>query len=195
MMSAKDLRLNYIKNMIQNLCYIKSKGLEHFFYARIYDIRNDELKKMKRLFLWIIFANLVRILLTTMIQIVNFAWILAFNYRIGIDSISILIKILNIIENANNGLNTSLRNIFEIKVYIERLNEFLNSEELDFDYIKRFDSAGGLDSCIIIEHEQACQHSLVVRDASFYWRKKDDGEDILTNKVQDSSDEDDEIHS
>ena len=73
-----------------------------------------------------------------------------------------------------------VQDIFEIRVYIQRLNDFLNSEEIDFDFMKKFDSAGGLD--IIKEDKQACQHSLIIRDASFYWGKKDDGENSLTDK-------------
>ena len=88
-MSVKDSRLHIIKNMIHNLCYIKSKGLENFFHAKIYDIRNDELRFMGKLYMWILIAVFTRVLLTSAIWIITLFWILVFNYKVGMDAISI----------------------------------------------------------------------------------------------------------
>lgn len=142
-MEAKDNRLNLLKNLITNVTYIKIRALENYWQARVFLLRSVEISYMMKYNLMICILIGVRLFTTTAIWMVSLGGILIFSEACTASSIAVVVKMLSKLEDANKKLTQVTRIYYEMLVYIDRLNQFFNCDEMDLDYIKSIEDYNG----------------------------------------------------
>lgn len=170
MMLFKDKRVNLLKNTITNIRFIKLRGLENFFHAKVFKKRNYEINNLIKQ-AWFTAAWIFSLwTFPSLGYIVLLLWILYLKPDMDISEIGPVVRFMMFLELACKILPYCLSYLVELQVSIRRLNEFLNSDSIDTKYIKPI--------------EDNCDTDLEIKNGNFTWnlKEEEDEEDEATTK-------------
>lgn len=177
-LKAKDERMTFFRNVIENIEFVKIKALENFYIKEIFDVRNEELKHLK-------YNSFVQGASTTL-ALFSFmmATVIMMVYYVYFDSPVLAFAIFAAIKESLNNIQRSFTLFFIIfnyfvgfSVSVNRIDDFLNGEEIDSSYIEDGESG---DSDYAIE----------VTNGNFTWKSVEEKErndnsfgDLLDSRI------------
>lgn len=169
-MIAKDKRTQLLKNVINNVKYIKTRVWENFYHSKIYISRNIELKAMSM-------SNIVFTLIVTLAWInptisylSTFISMLYFDYHFETAKILAYMRIFTSILRGMGNIPNVVQFFIELHVSLKRLNTYFDSQEINSSYLIRADDTD--------QNPFAIEMDL----GNFYWNKMD--EDIMKRRRQ-----------
>jgi ABC-type multidrug transport system fused ATPase/permease subunit len=137
LMAAKDKRIALLKNVIQNISYIKMRAWENFYAARIFRLRNKEIQKLlqdARIISLMIFVNWFIRSLSLAAVLLYKSFVNTSNF--GYNEISAFLRIFDLIRTVLLNLPWSCAYLVDLNVSIVRISGFLSSKNLDKTWIK-----------------------------------------------------------
>ena len=157
---AQDKRVSLWKSIFTTIRYFKIKAWETYAFERINRYRAIEIKY---LFYCVIMFALFVLVTTTVPPICVYVFLEIYfkaGYVLEVAKIAIFIKIISDIVDISMSLPSSFQYITDMAVGIKRLNNLLNTEEVDIDTIKN----------IYPPSEEALAVEMI--NAHFFWKKK-----------------------
>ena len=137
LLEAIDGRLEFFKNVVRNLKYIKMRALENFYYFRIYRMREAEIYYYKVIGIVLGFISFTSWLVPSLPEISIFLHQAYF--KIGVYKFSVLsafIKLCHSLFDIMLILPYSINNLFDILISAKRIQVFLVAEEMDLSWIE-----------------------------------------------------------
>lgn len=161
-MIAKDKRTQLLKNVINNVKYIKTRVWENFYHSKIYISRNLELKAMsKSNFVFVIIVTLAWVN-PTISYLSTFVSMLYFGFTFNPAKILAFMRIFTSILKGMGNIPNVIQFFIELNVSLKRLNTYLDAAEVNSSYCEKMPSTG--DEVFAIEMEIG----------NFYWNKMDE---------------------
>lgn len=137
LLEAKDVRLDFFKNVIKNLKYIKMRAWENFYYYRIYELREKELYMFKLIVVamgFIFYFNWLGPSIPIFLVILSQAYFGENLYTFA--TFSAFLKVCYSLNEVMLTLPWSISTLFDIYISGKRVEEFLNAEEIDQSWIQ-----------------------------------------------------------
>lgn len=132
---AKDKRTQLLKNIINNVKYIKTRVWENFYHSKIYQAREAELGAIdKSNFIFVVIVILAWFN-PTISYLSTFASMLVFNYAFTPAIILAYVRIFSTILKGMGYIPVVVQFFIELKVSLDRINTYLDTDELDFSWI------------------------------------------------------------
>lgn len=135
-MEAKDHRVALLKNVIQNISYIKMRAWECFYSSRVYRLRDYEIKKLLQ------DAQIIglMIFINWFIRSLSLAAVLLYKTfinsdKFGFNEISAFLRIFDLIRTVLLNLPWSISFLIDLQVSINRISEFMSAANLDKKWI------------------------------------------------------------
>lgn len=181
---AKDKRTRLLKNVVNNIKYIKTRVWENFYHSKIYFSREKELTAIdKSNFIFVIIVGLAWLNPTTS-YLSTFASMLLFGYDFDIATILAYVQLFGQILKGMGYIPTVVQFFIELGVSLNRINVYLDTTELNSSWINGEGAKTRLD--IIAEegteefdnHQQ--QFAIEMDLGNFYWNKMD--EKLMKNR-------------
>lgn len=159
LLEAKDTRVSFLKGIINNLLFIKSRGWENFYYYKITSLRLAELRFLK------IWASLsvIRTFLCWNGPLFSFCLFLYYYIQSGdleVETMTPLLNIFFMIVVACVTIPQSGQTVLDLKVSLKRLQRFLLLKELNYESLK----------APLQDHERA-NVGIAVENGNFSWRR------------------------
>lgn len=161
-LTLKDQRLEYLKNVIKNIKYIKMRTWEFLYHNKLSEMRYKEVKLLK----WLGFTMGLFYFFDWMTPTLAIYSLFYFQYyikksrydfsdmtaylKLGYDSVGIILQI-----------PFTLNEIQDLMLSVRRIESFLKSEEINQAWIT--------------EENQDPELAVDIKDADFYWAKEVDG--------------------
>lgn len=160
---AKDKKLQLLKNVLKNVKYVKLKVWEKYYHVKLYIRREAELSAINKsngVFCIVFFLNWIN---PTTALIVSVLTMVYFKDTSSFEPAKILafMKIVTTILRGMGNIPVCIQFFMELKVSLNRLNTFLDADELTTDFVERIDSP---QDPLAIELEYG----------NFYWNKADE---------------------
>lgn len=157
LLDAKDKRIEFIKNIVSRIQYIKMRAWENFYHYRLYYAREIEMSYFKQIvalmsiivFLtW--FAPTIGIIGMTIYQAYIATEIFSYDnisavLKMSYDSIDIIFEI-----------PICINSLITWNVSLNRIQSFLNQENIDLSWISKSNLSNQ-------------EHLLVLKNGNFYW--------------------------
>lgn len=161
-MIAKDKRTQLLKNVINNVKYIKTRCWENFYHAKLFVNRNIELSAMAK-------SNFVFVAIVTMgwftpslSYVSTFFSMCYFKAPLEIAKILAFVRIFASILKGVGNIPTVIQFFIELKVSLKRLNVYFDAAEINASYVERVaNNKGGV-------------FALELDLGNFYWNKMDE---------------------
>jgi len=136
-MEATDNRLQVIKNVFDNIRFIKQNAMENI-YAKIV---SDQRSKESGFMLINCLIGITMDLLTSVLDPASVVVFMLFYFKSGeeldIANATILLRICYILHDAFHWVPACITDFADLKIGIKRLSKFLRSEEID---LKNFET-------------------------------------------------------
>jgi ABC-type multidrug transport system fused ATPase/permease subunit len=133
---AKDKRTRLLKNIINNVKYIKTRVWENFYHSKLYQARQAELKAIEKSnFIFVVIVGLAWINPTTS-YLSTFVSILFFGHEFKPATILAYLRIFASILKGMGYIPTVLQFFIELGVSLDRINIYLDTQELNNEWIK-----------------------------------------------------------
>ncbi|KAG0318908.1 hypothetical protein BG000_004022, partial [Podila horticola] len=173
-MSTKDERMDILNEMLSAIRIVKFFGWESKFQEKITTARNKELEHTRASYRRIVLANLVWVVMPVLnIVVVLLAYTKLFGHDISASKIFTTIALYNIMRSAVNGLPWTIKSTMQAVVSLDRINKYLQEEELAKDtVVTRLDGKA-----------HASHPVIGFQDASFVWPNKEN-EKIAVKPVE-----------
>lgn len=130
-MEAKDNTMKILKNCLKNLKYIKMMVWENYYYQKISQRRNVELKCLRKGYMFF----LIWVLISWNIPLISMITMLVVLFGNGgvldVASFNAFLKIFMMLGMGMFGIPYAIQTMIDISISIGRINKFLASEELD----------------------------------------------------------------
>jgi len=152
-MKAKDERVSFMKNILNNIKFIKTRAWENLYHFRLYQKRNKELAGIR---IWgfvvafEVFLNWVNP--TIAISAIFIYKIYLSDTPIDISDFSGFLKVFSDLRNVLIALPWYISKIIEIYVSVGRIKEFVWSPELESYMNEKPEIACVGDSSIVVEN-------------------------------------------
>lgn len=124
MMEFKDKRINLLKNTISNVRFIKLRGLENFFHAKVFQRRNFEINNLISQAHLSCFMTLTNWVFNSLAYAVVILWLLEFSPNLDISYVGPIVRLLMSVEVAAKMLPFLVSYFIDLQVSLIRLNEF-----------------------------------------------------------------------
>lgn len=162
-MIAKDKKMQLLNNVLKNVKYIKLKVWELYYHAKLYLRRENELinqKKSNFVFSIVFFLNWIN---PTTAIVVSILSMLVFNSAEAFTAARLLafMKVLTTILRGMGNIPVCIQFFIEVRVSMDRLNSFLDAEEIKTEFIEKNPNADGT-------------FALEMEFGNFYWVKTDE---------------------
>jgi ABC-type multidrug transport system fused ATPase/permease subunit len=183
LMEAKDHRIALLKNVIQNVSYIKMRAWECFYSSRIYRLRDYEIKKL----LLNSYIIAIMIFVNWFIRSLSLAAVLLYKSFInssnfGFNEISAFLRIFDLIRTVLLQLPWSVAYLIDLNVSIVRISEFLSAKDLDKTWIQQAE-IGHLDNTLMSAITQGQEtseghadynpdYAVILENGYFEWVKR-----------------------
>lgn len=157
LLERKDARMNFLKNVIKNISYVKMRAYEIFFQYKICNLRNLEVQFLRKklvISMFINFFNWITPNLSVLAVLVSYMLFNIKNFSYG--GISAFLRIFALFQKSVVGLPSFMNATFDLLISLSRIDEFLRAEEANYEHIKLLEG---------IERENA----LEIIDGDFYW--------------------------
>jgi ABC-type multidrug transport system fused ATPase/permease subunit len=167
---AKDKRTQLLKNIINNVKYIKTRVWENFYHSKIYQSREAELAAIdKSNFVFVVIVALAWYN-PTISYLSTYASMLIFNLKFDVAIILAYVRIFSTILKGMGYIPTVVQFFIELKVSLDRINTYLDTDELDFSWIVQTKS-----NPETFPREKDNQPFAIEMDlGNFYWNKMDE---------------------
>ena len=139
LIEAKDKRVALLKNVVSNISYIKMRAWENFYSARIFRLRDEEVKKLlENAFLMgvLVFINWFNRGLSLSVVLLYKSFINTANF--GYNEISAFLRIFDLIRIVLMNLPFSIAYFVDLSVSTKRIGDFLIAKNLDKSWIKDY---------------------------------------------------------
>ncbi|XP_014278688.1 multidrug resistance-associated protein 1 [Halyomorpha halys] len=155
-MKNKDERVKMINEVLSGIKVLKLYAWEPSFMDRILEIRNKETKILKKSAYLRAASAFVWACAPFMVSILTFTVYVLLDERNILDSAKIFVSIslFNIMQGPLMVVPTVLSSVIQAMVSIKRINNFLNSEDLDLN---------------IVTHDTKEEETLVMEKCTFSW--------------------------
>jgi ABC-type multidrug transport system fused ATPase/permease subunit len=169
---AKDKRTQLLKNIINNVKYIKTRVWENFYHSKIYQAREAELSAIdKSNFIFVIIVILAWFN-PTISYLSTYASMLLFNFPFTPEIILAYVRIFSTILKGMGYIPVVVQFFIELKVSLDRVNTYLDTDELDFSWVN---SAGEKQDTASEDSLGSKQPFAIELDlGNFYWNKMDE---------------------
>ncbi|KAG0053496.1 hypothetical protein BGZ83_000977 [Gryganskiella cystojenkinii] len=140
MMQSSDKRMALISELVNAMKAIKLYGWERFFSDKITFIRQEQLDRLRKFYGWVV---IVAVPMNSIPPFSIFATLSAYTLiataedPLDLQRIFTTITLINMLEGPVNQVSNSLSSVIAGKVCFDRLSEFLNSEEIDDENVRR----------------------------------------------------------
>lgn len=137
MLEAKDQRINMLKNMVNNIKYIKMRAWELFYHYKLYFEREKEIKRLFQL-AWLgggaVFIN-------WFVRSLALVAVLFFKTYFNSDKftyiqISAFLRVFDLIRAILLQLPWNINYLVDLNVSNNRIKKYLNSDEIDNSWIE-----------------------------------------------------------
>jgi ABC-type multidrug transport system fused ATPase/permease subunit len=153
---AKDRRMTYFANVVENVEYVKINALENYYSEKIFKKREAEIKCLKNLAFvssierfvsyFVLYSSSWFIILY-FVFVVKDPYVMTYAEYVGLDQLGTQLKF------ALNYFIQCFAYYVELSVSLERMNNFLNAKEIEKLYLKEEDQAPeGLDEVVSIKN-------------------------------------------
>ena len=166
-LEAKDKRMSLLRNLLENIDYVKINGLENYFCLEMYEKRESEISWMKAIS---ILESLQYAILQLMLDwfssmVFNSIWLFfpVFNMNL-----SKFYQFYNYSQNTTTGLSGILSgysSYLNMMVSIRRIDQFMQTEDKDTNGL--FDLALAVDDDSDLDSDKTV---LKIDDGNFVWR-------------------------
>lgn len=132
----KDSRINFLRNVLRNIRYIKMRSYENFFQYKICGMRELELKSLLRkqlMVVAIVFMNWFNPNTSLLTIIMSFYWLGIGGF--SFDKFSAFLRLFQILRGVLMSLPDTLANSVDLFVSFGRIEFFLTMEEVNFDFV------------------------------------------------------------
>ncbi|KAF9277661.1 hypothetical protein BGZ74_003281, partial [Mortierella antarctica] len=173
-MSTKDDRMDTLNEMLSAIRIIKFFGWESKFQEKITTARNKELEHTRVSYRHIVLANLIWVVMPVLnIVVVLLAYTKLFGHDISASKIFTTIALYNIMRSAVNNLPWTIKCTMQAVVSLNRINKYLQEEELAKDtVVTKLDGKAHVSYPVI-----------GFQDATFVWPNKEN-EKVATKSVE-----------
>lgn len=177
---AKDKRTQLLKNVINNVKYIKTRVWENFYHSKIFFSRNAELDAInKSNFIFVVIVGLAWINPTTS-YLSTYASMLLFGYKFDPATILAYVRIFASILKGMGYIPTVVQFFIELGVSLDRINVYLDTTELDGNWINRQDALDTTADEDTLSGREKQPFAIEMDLGNFYWNKMD--EKIMKNR-------------
>jgi len=161
-----------LKNIINNVKYIKTRVWENFYHSKIYQAREAELSAIdKSNFIFVIIVILAWFN-PTISYLSTYASMLLFNFPFTPEIILAYVRIFSTILKGMGYIPVVVQFFIELKVSLDRVNTYLDTDELDFSWVN---SAGEKQDTASEDSLGSKQPFAIELDlGNFYWNKMDE---------------------
>lgn len=157
-LKAKDHRMSFFKNVLDNIDFVKISGMENYYSREACEYREHELSYLKQdslLQAIVIFATWVIYMALICVTIVYFTY-----YSLPQYSFSFFSLLKENLANMRSCISYVLgyANFFvTYRASIKRIDQFLNSEEIDREYVKSSEASQS-------------DEAVLIKDGNFRWK-------------------------
>jgi ABC-type multidrug transport system fused ATPase/permease subunit len=166
-----------LKNIFNNIKFIKIEGLENFFCAKVLKIQG-KIAKIK--FVQALFWLLLIFIWTTMyvlIKCCSFLYILYFQSDLGYANITVISSLFDRMNGTLGFLPWLLQGFNECRIRVNRINSFLNAKEIDLSYIKYIEDIKEAKKNKNLEESKFDEETAILSDST----EEDDSTDNIDN--------------
>ncbi|KAG0018663.1 hypothetical protein BGZ81_010115 [Podila clonocystis] len=173
-MSTKDERMDILNEMLSAIRIVKFFGWESKFEEKITTARNKELEHTRASYRQIVLANLIWVVMPVLnIIVVLLAYTKLFGHDISASKIFTTIALYNIMRSAVNSLPWTIKSTMQAVVSLDRINKYLQEEELPRDTV-----------VTKLDGKAHASHPVIgFQDATFVWPNKEN-EKVATKPVE-----------
>lgn len=158
-MRSKDKRISFMKNILNNIKFIKTKAWENLFHYRLYQKREEEIKALN---LWgyvVSFALFLNWVNPSLAMSSIFIYkIYISDEPLNVGEFSGFLKIVTDLRLILVGLFWNISKVIELYVGIMRIKDFLIADELN-DYSQ------------IQSKSSNKEHAIILKDGEFSWKE------------------------
>jgi ATP-binding cassette, subfamily C (CFTR/MRP), member 1 len=168
---AKDKRMQLLKNVINNIKYIKTRVWENFYHSKIFFTREAELDAInKSNFIFVVIVGLAWVNPTTS-YLSTFLSMLIFNYKFQPAVILAYVKIFASVLKGMGYIPVVVQFFIELGVSLDRINVYLDTTELNWSWINQQKKVEENDSLASKEKQP---FAIEMDLGNFYWNKMDE---------------------
>lgn len=161
---ATDKRLQAVKNMLNNIKFIKMNAFENIFFKKVSETRAIE---TGYILVCCFAASMFRFCLPmgNTVSIVTFMYFYFKNGgHLDVSVSTVLLRIFSLLNNAMIGLPAAITGFGDLIIGARRISNFLRSKELEIHRVKQ-------------EMDPENEFAIEVTEGSFFWDKKISKED------------------
>ena len=194
-LKAKDRRTALLKNIIQNISYVKMRAWETFYSTRIYRLRDTEYHKLiMNAFIMSLIVFAAWFTRGIALYAVLFYKSFVNTSNFGYDQISVFQRLYDIISNVMLALPWSVSYFIELNVSIKRISSFLSSETLDLAWVNKSE-VGNVNptvmSSVVQEYKTSEDHpsydpnyAIILENGNFNWVNRINVDTAKTTKIK-----------
>ena len=138
LLQRKDDKMNFLKNLLDNLGYVKMRALENFYHYRLFLFREKEMKQL------LVFAYICAIFVFVVWFTRSLALLSVLFYKsfidptnFGYNKIAAFMRVFDLIRGVLMMLPYNMSRLVDTMVSIRRIQNFLNSEDKDDSWIHK----------------------------------------------------------
>lgn len=164
LLEAKDKRVNLLKNIVNNIKYIKMRAWELLYHYKLFFLREEEIKRLFHLAYLAGFAVFVT-WFTRSLALVSVLFFKTYfdNENFGYEEISAFLRIFDLIRMILLLLPWNVNYFVDLGVSNRRIGLFYKAEEIDFSWVQVEGSKGSEED-----------FALEMENGYFEWNKKNE---------------------
>ena len=157
--SNTDQRIGLMKDILKNLQFVKVCALENFVQIKLSDIREIEIRNMMISGIYSSVVEGSSKFCTSMVIIIFFFFYILGDNEISVSTVTTILLVSNMYIENLTGTVSGLTGVLNSMVHFDRLDLFLNSDEM-IDYYKSRRT------------DPESQFAVEVKNGDFFWNKK-----------------------
>ena len=165
LLEAKDDRMGLLKNIIKNIKYVKMRAWENFYHYKLFMSRENEIKQLRNVAFYSAFGSFFVWLSKSLALNSILIYKSYINLSIfGFQKISAFMRIFDVMRDILLTLPNTVTDIIDLIVSINRIQNFLQSDEIEFDWIENIDQQN-------FESVKRQKITLYLQNGNFEWNK------------------------
>ena len=176
MLKSKDQKMTFLKNVLNNIQYIKTRALENFYQLRLLEYRETEIKELE-FFAYVCAVFVVVVWFTRSFSLLSVLFYKTFvdSSEFGFVKIAAFLRVFDLIRKILLNLPRNLSQLIDIVVSIKRIEKFVNSDELDDSWITLIDENGNSEiGPVTLDSKGFSCDAITLKNGSFEWRVEKD---------------------
>ncbi|XP_058792374.1 multidrug resistance-associated protein 1 isoform X5 [Phymastichus coffea] len=167
-MKNKDERVKLMNEVLSGIKVLKLYAWEPSFEEQILNIRNKEIKVLKEAAYLNAGTSFIWSCAPFLVSLVSFATFILIDDTHILDSETafVSLSLFNILRFPLSMLPMMISNVVQASVSVKRINQFMNSEELDPDNV---------------QHDQSEVNPLIIENGNFAWDSENIEKPVLRN--------------